>query len=62
MQIIKKEVKTYMTHALCSCGGEFKFIDMILPTYPVQYPHDCNKCGKREIFYERYPKIEYEEE
>lgn len=62
MKIVKKEVKTHVTHAMCDCGGEFKPTNMILSTFPVQYPHDCNKCGKREIFYERYPKIEYEEE
>lgn len=61
MKEIKKPVREYIVHAMCECGGEFILGDMALMTYPVQYPHICNKCGASETFNKRYPSIEYEE-
>lgn len=61
MKKVKKEVKTNIIKAMCECGGEYKPTGIVLTTYPEQYPHDCSKCGKREVFYEQYPKFEYVE-
>lgn len=60
---VKNEVKTYMVHAMCECGGEFETGDVIwtLDMYPPKFGHVCNKCGKTVMFSEKYPKIEYEE-
>lgn len=56
---VKQHVRTYRTKMICDCGGEMIAEDIILPTYPAQYPHTCNKCGKREVYDKRYPVIEY---
>lgn len=61
MKEVKKPVQEYVIHAMCECGGEFIIGDVVLTTYPVQYPHICNKCGKKATFDKRYPNIEYEE-
>lgn len=61
--MIKKEteVKTIKVSAFCECGGEFEFMGTVLMSYPPQYPHVCNKCGKSENFMAKYPTIEYRE-
>lgn len=63
--MIKKEVevKAVKVSAFCECGGEFKRANTggMLATYPPQYPHICDKCGKQETFYVSYPTIEYRE-
>lgn len=57
------EVKPIKVIALCECGGEFKRTTTLgtLATYPTQYPHVCDKCGKHETFFVCYPTIEYKE-
>ena len=48
---------------MCDCGGELIYDGTILPTYPAQYRHVCNKCGNIELIFDAlYPKIEYEDE
>ncbi len=61
MKELKKLVRTYVVHATCECGGEFKPTNVVLTTYPPKYPHVCNKCGKGEVFDTTYPRNEYEE-
>lgn len=56
MKEVKREVKTYIVYANCECGGTFKPINMCLMSYPPQYPHKCNKCGKEEFFNCTYPR------
>ena len=58
---VKKEVKAYKICAICECGGEYEYQGMVLTTYPAQYPHICNRCGKVNTFLSAYPKMEYEE-
>ena len=55
MKEVKREVKSYIIYADCECGGIFKPTNMCLMSYPPQYPHKCNKCGKEEIFSHTYP-------
>ena len=58
---IKTEVKTYMVNKQCDCGGIFEYTEgFTLATYPPQYPHKCNSCGKSETFNHIYPILEYE--
>ena len=59
---IKKNVKPVKIFAICECGGEFKPTGICLTSYPCQYPHTCNKCGKYETFDSKYPKIIFEDE
>ena len=33
----------------CECGGEFIYDHVVLTSIPPQYPHTCNKCGKKVI-------------
>lgn len=35
--------------------------NVVLATYPPQYPHECDRCGHAQTFYEIYPRIEYED-
>ena len=58
---IKKEVKAYKVCAICECGGEYEYQGVAFATWPVQYPHICNRCGNVDTFLSVYPKIEYEE-
>lgn len=55
------EVKTFITKMYCECGGEMIPNGNVLCTYPPQYSHDCNKCGKRACYDIKYPKVEYKE-
>ena len=61
----KVEVKTYMVYEICpKCKtGRMLYrngIDVVL-TYPAKYIHMCEKCGYELMYFDRYPKIEYEE-
>lgn len=60
MTLFKKELKTYAVHAMCECGGEFH-PTVMFATYPAQYQHCCDKCGKVMTFDVNYPEIKYEE-
>ena len=53
------DVRTIMIHKMCKCGGEFKPDGMCLMSNPPQYPHICLKCGERETFTSKYPKLDY---
>ena len=33
--------------------------NIVLTTYPAQYPHKCNKCGCRKTFDRMYPFHKY---
>ena len=61
MKLVKSDIKPMMVRAMCECGGEFKPNGIVLTTYPEQYPHKCDRCGKLDVFYCEYPKVEYEE-
>lgn len=59
----RQRVQTYAVKLMCDCGGELIYDGTILPTYPAQYRHVCNKCGNIELIFDAsYPKIEYEDE
>lgn len=67
----KVEVKTYMEHACCDCGGEFIHIPKdpcepiadiaVWPPRKPTYPHKCNRCGEIKSFDQQYPVLKYEE-
>ena len=61
MFFVSNEVQTYMIHAKCDCGGEFKrsddnlFVNLLLhPDSGVE--HKCDTCGKVEFLNDVYPK------
>lgn len=65
IKIITKQKETYINHAICECGGEYKFDnvnnDIILTIFGAvydnqRYPHKCDKCGKIESFPKTYPE------
>lgn len=59
-ELIKEKVQPIKIFAKCECGGHFESTGICLMSYPCQYPHICNKCGKSETFKCTYPKIEFE--
>lgn len=61
---IEKKIKVvpFEIHQYCECGGEFIPTGLVYTSYPQKYPHECNKCKKREIFEKSYPTIEYRKE
>ena len=63
MNIKRVETKVYTEHLYCDCGGEMKRSTdgVVLCTYPSQYGHVCDKCGKTENYHDCYPRIVYEE-
>lgn len=57
----RDEVKVVRVRKLCNCGGEMLPNGLVLSSYPPKYSHTCNKCGNVEAYWDRYPKVEYEE-
>lgn len=53
------EVKTVLVKKQCPhCKtGEMIPTNIILDTYPGQYEHECNCCGYREYYFDRFPYI-----
>jgi hypothetical protein len=49
------KVETYLVHADCECGGEFKATGEALMCYPPKYIHECTGCKKIERWREQYP-------
>jgi hypothetical protein len=63
----KEVVRPIRVRMRCSCGGTYEQVEdngfsITLTTFPPQYPHRCNKCGKIINFPKQYPYIEYEME
>lgn len=57
-------VRTVMVRMGCaSCEGEMRRTeDPILMSSPEQFPHQCDRCGKREYFPGQvYPHLAHEE-
>ena len=59
----KRRVIPICVDYICDkCGeGRMRPGNTYLPTYPVQYPHECDRCGNVQTFLCKYPRIEYEE-
>ena len=58
MAEIKYEVKTYeidMVCDKCSQGVMRPLGNIVLTTYPIQYPHQCTNCGNIENYIIQYP-------
>ena len=60
MELVQ-EAKVLLVHMQCEeCNEGFMEEDetdmnVILATYPPQYPHKCNKCGYVENYFKCYP-------
>lgn len=62
MGIIKKYKIPVEVNYLCDdCGGVVLPTGMVLTSDPLQYQHECSKCGKQYTFREAYPHIVYED-
>ena len=60
---IRHEVRTFLVDMVCeSCGvGYMRPVGNIaLSTYPIQYPHKCDKCGYIKKKKKNYPYEVYE--
>ena len=56
--IKEDKVEVFQQRLYCDkCGTEMEFTGMALPTYPMQYPHKCPKCGYSENASCVYPNI-----
>jgi hypothetical protein len=55
-------VATVMFRLMCDCGGQMVPTGITLLTDPLQYPHECDACGKVEtISNKKYPYVGYKE-
>lgn len=61
--ISKCRVVTHKVRWLCGkpCPGEMLPTGICLTSYPAQYPHKCDTCGRVENADETYPYIEHSE-
>jgi hypothetical protein len=56
----RKQVLPVRVNYSCDkCGGDVLPTGVCLTSYPAQYPHDCQWCGKRYTFTSLYPRIEH---
>lgn len=56
------DTKVLTVHMKCEkCDKGYMIMDgnIVLTTYPAQYPHKCNKCGCRKTFDRMYPFHKY---
>lgn len=60
-----ERIQTVRAHAICECGGEFKYnndnvitdlFGSFFKTTECKFLHKCDKCGKEESFDIMYPK------
>ena len=60
---IRHEVRTFLVDMVCeNCSeGYMRPVGNIaLSTYPIQYPHKCEKCGYTQNYTKNYPYEVYE--
>lgn len=63
MSEVKYEVKTFLIDMKCDkCAeGYMRPIgNVVLTSYPLSYPHECDVCGYRENYTKVYPYEIYE--
>lgn len=53
------ELKVFRVKMFCDCGGEMEPKGFVLFSDPIEYRHECNKCGLYQTFKEQYPTIKY---
>lgn len=59
----RHEVRTFVVDMLCDkCGEGYMRPEgnIVLTTYPLQYPHRCNRCGYTRSFIKKYPYTDNE--
>lgn len=62
MKIVKTRVHTFILDSFCECGGRMIRTGITLPSYPAQFPHECDSCKKVENLKSIFPEIIYEHE
>lgn len=65
----KKEIervpaKVFLEYRNCTCGGRMIYQESFVrpATWPAQFTHKCNSCGKVESYMDKYPKTVMEED
>ena len=67
MVIVKKELKTFIEHAVCECGGELIaeetaiFGALLFGGKDPAIEHKCKNCGKTSYFAKPYQNTEQQE-
>lgn len=67
MKVVKKELKTFIEHAICECGGELIvdetaiFGGLLFGGRNPEYEHKCKRCGKTATLTKPYPNTEQQE-
>ena len=61
----KVPVRSYNVKMRCGCGGQYRR-DLILTStthlsFPPEFEHKCDKCGRTKFFPLEYPRIVHEE-
>lgn len=59
--MIEKRItaQAYKVVAGCECGGELKSTGVMKTSFPAQFAHVCNTCGKAEYLLGAYPRMEF---
>ena len=55
---VGQEVKIIMIRQRCNkCGEEYMETDgnIVLCSFPLEFPHVCSNCGFKEIYRKKYP-------
>lgn len=63
MPEVKRELRAFCVDMVCDQCGDGLMIhsdDLVMPTYPPQYKHTCNKCGYTTTYSSIYPRVYYE--
>lgn len=55
-----KVVQIVMKCETPGCAGEMRPGNVVLTSYPPQYPHACTVCKTNRTYWVAYPQIRYE--
>lgn len=61
-EVIKpvRTVRVTMTCDVPECGGTMVSGGHVFLTYPLKYPHTCDKCGVSTTYRIQYPTVRHE--
>lgn len=51
--------EAYVTQLICKCGGVMSYTGKEIPSHPIKFQYECEKCKVRELNTTRYPHISY---
>lgn len=57
---VSSDIKPERVDKMCRvCASPLRANGMVYPTSPPQYEHVCDRCGNVEVFFEKYPYIDF---